>query len=186
MEYNLIIQPFDCDYRFLEDISVKSKSLYKIKFVEVATRKTLPEHVFLKPKSLLAKFFMKERKMVYLNDLMEELKQHFRARPRTIFLAILPHYVLGLGESFLGLTSERSISIVSTYGINKKHFSEVGVGISLHEIGHSFGLDHCRVKECLMKTPCKPKNFYEGTYMFCREHQLKVEELLGLDNVGNQ
>jgi hypothetical protein len=175
--YRLVIQPFDFSYGFLDDIGARSKSLYKIGIVEVAAKKTLPESILLKPKSLLAKFFMKGRKVICLNDLLDELKEHFHAHPGTIFLAILPHYVLGLGEGMLGLTPERNISIVSTYNIDKKHLSEVGVGISLHEIGHGFGLKHCKVKGCLMKTPCKPKSFYDGVYTLCKEHQLKIEEL---------
>lgn len=175
MKYNLIIQPFDVSYGFLEDVSVNSKAIYKIRTVKIAQEKTLPEHIFLKPKSLLAKFFMKERKMVYLNDLLNELKKHFHIHPETILLVILPHYVLGLGESLVGLTAESNISIVSTYSINKKHLSKAGAGISLHEIGHGLGLKHCKVKSCLMKAPCKPKNFYDGVYTLCKEHQLQIK-----------
>jgi predicted Zn-dependent protease len=178
MKYNLAIQPFDASYGFLENISAESKNLYKVANIEIAPMKVLPDNILLKPKSLLAKFFMKERKMIYLEDLLDELKTHFSVNPGTIFLAILPHYVLGLGESFLGLTSEHKISIVSTYNISKKHLPEVGVGISLHEIGHGFGLKHCEVKGCLMKNPCKPQNFYDGTYTLCNEHQIEIKKLL--------
>jgi predicted Zn-dependent protease len=118
---------------------------------------------------------MKERKMVYLNDLLNELKKNFHISPKTILLAILPHYVLGLGESLVGLTAESNISIVSTYSINKRHLSKAGVGISLHEIGHSLGLKHCNVKGCLMKAPCKPRNFYGGVYRLCEEHELQIK-----------
>ncbi|MGQ9641432.1 MAG: hypothetical protein ACUVUF_04815 [Candidatus Bathycorpusculaceae bacterium] len=176
MKHNLIIQSFDVSYGFLEDVSVNSKAIYKIRTVEIAQKKVLPEHIFLKPKSLLAKFFMKERKMVYLNDLLNELKKNFYPSPKTILLAILPHYVLGLGESLVGLTAaESSISIVSTYSINKKHLSKAGVGISLHEIGHGLGLKHCNFKGCLMKAPCKPRNFYDGVYTLCKEHRLQIK-----------
>jgi predicted Zn-dependent protease len=177
MEYRLVIQPIDVNYDFLEDISLNSKVVYEIQIIEIASTIALPEQIFLKPKSVLAKFFMKGRKMVYLNDLLCELKRRFNIRPQTIFLAILPHYVLGFGESLFGLTAESNIAIVSTYGIDKKHLSEVGVGISLHEIGHCLGLKHCKVNGCLMKTPCQPKNFYEGSYTLCNEHQLEVKSL---------
>ncbi|MEM3694812.1 MAG: hypothetical protein QXJ11_02490 [Candidatus Bathyarchaeia archaeon] len=182
--YKLIIQTFDFSYGFLEDISTNAKSIYKIEIVEIPANRTLPEQILLKPKSLLAKFFMKGRKMVYINDLLDELKRLFCVHPGTILLAILPHYVLGLGESLVGLTPEPRISIVSTYSIDKKHLFEACIGISLHEIGHALELGHCKVKGCLMKAPCKPENFYGGVYMLCRKHQLEIEEISRLKNEG--
>lgn len=176
--YKLIIQPFDFNYSFIENIAAIAKAIYKISIVEIAAKRTLSERILLKPKSLLAKFFMKGGKIVYLNDLLDELKRVFCIHPRTVLLAILPHYVLGLGESFVGLTLEPGISIVSTYSFNEKHLFKACVGISLHEIGHNLGLKHCKVKGCLMKAPCKPQNFYKGIYMLCKKHQIEVEELM--------
>jgi predicted Zn-dependent protease len=179
--YRLIIQPFDSSYDFLEDIIANAKSIYKIRVAEIVEERRLPEKILLKPKSMLAKFFMKDRRMVYLNDLMGELKRLFCTSPKTILLAILPHYILGLGEGFVGLTPEQNISIVSTYNIDKKHLFRACVGISLHEIGHNIGLRHCNVKGCLMKAPCKPENFYKGVYMLCEKHQLEVKETISLN-----
>ncbi len=171
MQYHLIIQPFDCDYDFLEDICRNSKLLFKIKKVEILPRKTFPEYLLLSPKSLLAKFFMRKRKMIYLNDLLGELKKHFTYDSKKMILAILPHFILGFGSDIAGLTLEPNLSIVSTYGINERYLSNACVGISLHEIGHNLGLRHCRSEGCLMKAPCKPKNFYDGVYRLCKEHK---------------
>ena len=176
MKYHLNIQPFDFDYDFLEDIRWNSKSLYKIKTVSVLPRKILPPYLLLSPKSLLAKFFMRKRKMIYLDDLLKELEKYLTNDPEIMFLAILPHYVLGFGESLVGLTPKLNLSIVSTYGIKRRYLSEASVGISLHEIGHNLGLKHCRNKGCLMKTPCKPKNFYDRVYRLCKEHEKKINK----------
>jgi hypothetical protein len=180
MQYHLIIQPFDCDYDFLEDICRNSKSLYKIKMVEILSRKMLPEYLLLSPKSLLAKFFMRKRRMIYLNDLLEELKKHFPCDSKKMILAILPHFILGFGGDLAGLTLEPNLSIVSTYGINERYLSKACVGISLHEIGHNLGLRHCRSEGCLMKAPCKPKNFYKGVYRLCKEHEKMLAASLAL------
>lgn len=171
MQHDLIIQPLDCDYDFLEDIGRNSKSLYKIKKVEILPTKILPEHLLITPKSLLAKAIMRKRKMVYLDGLLRELKKHFTYDSKKIILAILPHYVIGFGDGLVGLTPEPNLSIVSTYGIDKRYLSNACVGIGLHEIGHNLGLTHCRSKGCLMKSPCKPKNFYNGVYGLCKEHE---------------
>jgi len=174
MQYHLIIQLFDCDYDFVADIMVYSESLYKTKTAEILPRRNLPEYLLLSPKSLLAKFFMKERKMVYLDDLQRHLKKHFAYDSKRVILVILPHFILGFGDELAGLTLKLNLSIVSTYGIHKRHFSKVCVGISLHEIGHSLGLGHCKSEGCLMKAPCKPKNFYNGVYKFCKDHENRV------------
>ena len=171
MHYNLIIQPFGCDYDFIEDICKNSESLYKILKCEISPKKMLPEYLLLSPKGLLAKFFMRKRKMVYLGDLVEEVKRHFPGDSKKIILVILPHYVLGFGDGLTGLTPKPNLSIVSTYGIDEHLLSKACVGISLHEIGHNLGLKHCRSEGCLMKSPCKPKNFSNGIYKFCEKHE---------------
>ncbi len=174
MRFHLIIQPFYHDYDFIEDICKNSKSLYKIMKVETLPKIMLPKHLLLSPKSPLAKFFMRKRKMIYLDDLLGELKKHFTYDSKKTILAILPHYILGFGDDLAGLTPEPNLSIVSTYGINERHLTKACVGISLHEIGHSLGLRHCKIKGCLMKAPCKPKNFYNGVYQLCKEHENKL------------
>jgi len=171
MHYDLIIRPFDRDYSFIEDICKNSESLYKIAKCEILPMKMLPESLLLSPKSLLAKLLMKKRKMVYLSDLLGELKRHFTYNSKKIVLIILPHYILGFGDGLAGLTPESNFSIVSTYSIDERYLSKACVGISLHEIGHIFGLKHCRNEGCLMKAPCKPKNFYNGVYKFCEKHE---------------
>lgn len=112
--------------------------------------------------------------MLYLDDLLGELKKHFTYNSEKMILAILPHYILGFGDELVGLTLEPNLSIVSTYGMNKKYLSKTCVGISLHEIGHNLGLSHCRSKGCLMKAPCRPKNFHNGAYKLCKEHENKL------------
>ncbi|MEM3785172.1 MAG: hypothetical protein QW667_05450 [Candidatus Bathyarchaeia archaeon] len=171
MKSHLILQPFDHDYDFLEEISVNSTLLFKIRKVEILPRKNFPETLLLSPRSLLAKFLMKKKKMVYLDDLMKELRGQFSYNLEKMVLAIIPHFILGFGENFIGLTLEHGISIVSTYGLGGKYFSKACVGISLHEIGHNLGLKHCGNKDCLMKAPCKPKNFHKGTYQLCKDHE---------------
>jgi len=173
MRHHLMIQPFYHDDDFIEDMCRTPKSLYEIMKAEVLPKIMLPKYLLLSPKSPLAKFFMRKRKMIYLDDLLGELKKHFSYDSKKIILAILPHYILGFGDDLAGLTPEPSLSIVSTYGINERHLSTACVGISLHEIGHCLGLRHCKSEGCLMKAPCKPKNFYNGVYRLCKEHENK-------------
>lgn len=171
MQHHLIIQPLDRNYDFLEDIHRYSQSLYKIERTEICPTKILPEYLLLSPKSLLEKLIMGKRKKIYFEDLLGEVKKHFSYDSKKILLAILPHYVLGFGDDLTGLSLEPNLSIVSTYGLNERYLSQACVGISLHEIGHNLGLTHCRNKGCLMKVPCRPKNFHNGVYRFCKQHE---------------
>lgn len=169
--YNLLILPFDYEYDFLDELSHICRNIYRFVNVEVLNKGELPEHILLGPGSLFAKLIMRNRRMVYLDDLLVHLKKCYVAGDYTKILAILPHYVLGFGEGLLGYTPYKNLSIVSTYAIKGRYFSRACIGVCLHEIGHSFGLSHCKNKGCLMRVPCRPSNFYDGVYKLCIMHE---------------
>lgn len=176
MSYHLSVQPLDCQYGFLEEIGRVSREVFapKIRDFKVLPTKFLPERFLLKPRSFLAKFIMKGKSMVYLDDLYELLKANWGYDSEKIGLFILPHLIIGVGYGMAGFYFGSNLSVVSTYGMKEKYLRQSCVGVSLHEIGHNIGLRHCRVDNCLMKTPCKPKNFYAGIYTLCKEHENQV------------
>lgn len=176
MNYYLFIQPLDCQYDFLEEIGIKSMEVYspRIRGFKVLPTKFLPEYVLLKPRSFLAKFIMRDKSMIYLSDLYELLEADWNYALEKIGLFILPHFIIGLGYGVAGFYFGRNLSIVSTYGLKEKYLRQSCIGVSLHEIGHTLGLKHCRISNCLMKTPCKPKNFHAGIYNLCKEHKNQV------------
>lgn len=180
MSYHLLVQPLDCQYDFLEEIGRKSREIYspRIRDFEVLPTKFLPEHMLLKPRSFLAKFIMKGRSMIYLSDLYELLRANWKYDLEKIGLFVLPHLIIGSGYGLAGFFFGRNLSIVSTYGMKEKYLRQSCVGVSLHEIGHNIGLKHCRVSNCLMKTPCKPKNFHAGIYRLCEGHKDQVSSPL--------
>ncbi|MEM2522880.1 MAG: hypothetical protein QXW82_07005 [Candidatus Bathyarchaeia archaeon] len=176
MRYCLLVQPLDCQYDFLEEIGRKSEELYapKIRGFKVLPVKFLPEHLLLKPRSLLAKLIMKGRSMIYIDGLYEFLKANWGYDSEKIRLFVLPHLIIGLGPNLAGFYFGSNMSVVSTYGMKEKHLPQSCIGVSLHEIGHNIGLRHCKTNSCTMKTPCKPKNFYAGIYRLCKEHKSQV------------
>lgn len=185
MNYHLIVQPLDCDYSFLEDIGRKSVGLYEFRIgsFEVLQRRTLPDRLVMRPRSFLAKLLMRGRRMIYLDELTEELKNHWIYNPRKLMLFVLPHFVIGFGHDLAGLSLESNMSIISTYGISERNLPQACVGLGLHEIGHNLGLRHCKTKNCLMRAPCKPKNFYEKIPWLCSEHRNEFSNICTNSNM---
>ncbi|MEM1660779.1 MAG: matrixin family metalloprotease [Candidatus Bathyarchaeia archaeon] len=176
ISYRLLIQPLDYQYDFLEEIGRKSMEIYypRIRGFKVLSMKFLPEHVLIKPQSLLAKFIMGDKSMIHLSDLYKLIEADWKHNLEEISLFILPHSIIGLGYDVTGFYLGCNLSIVSTYSFKEKHLRQSCIGVSLHEIGHTLGLKHCKINNCLMKTPCKPKNFHKGIYRLCEEHKNQV------------
>jgi hypothetical protein len=172
MSYRLMIQPVDHQYDFLDIIGKNAMTLFKSKITgyEVLPIRILPKYLLLKPASFFGKLLSKGRKMVHLDDLSEELKANWKYDPNEVRLAILPHSIIEFGYDLVGLYVESNLSIVSTYGMKEEYLPQACTGISLHEIGHSLRLSHCKTKGCIMRTPSKPENFYQGIYELCSKH----------------
>jgi len=183
---HLIIQPFDSDYEFLEALGNEATLLYetKIKSYKVHAMKKLPDSVFLDPSNSLDSQFIKTaikqektkrlyksgEKMIFINDLWEEMTNIWAYNSKEIFLAILPHFIFGFEDSPHGTSLEVNMSIVSTHGMKIDYLSQICIGVSLHEIGHNLGLQHCNDKICLMRYPPSTKDFYRGVYKLCKTH----------------
>jgi len=173
MSYRLVIQPVDYQYDFLQEIGKNAIILFKPKIIsfEVLPIRILPEHLLLKPASFFGNLLTKGRRMVHLNDLKQELKADWKFNQKKVKLAILPHFIVEFGYDMVGLNVESNLSIISTYGMEEKYLPQGCIGIGLHEIGHSVGLRHCKTKDCVMRTPSKPKNFQKGLYKLCERHK---------------
>ena len=198
MAYHLIIQPFDSDFNFLEDMGNQAKVVYKpkIKTFEVLPKVKLPEHVLTFKEDYFSKCLIEDvilkldgsakeeikkhyeagEKMVYVEDIFNEMTNHWAFNSNEIFIGILSYFVFGLMDMPNGQAErDANMAIASTFGI-KNHLSEVSIGIALHEIGHDLGLDHCKNKDCLMRKPSTFEDFYEGVYKLCEKHAKQISE----------
>jgi len=196
MTYRLLIQPFDAEFDFLEDIGNQSKVVYesKIKTFEVLPRVQLPSSALTQKNDWASQFFIENivtklsnsekakikrhyesgKKLVYENDILDEMTRHWAYNSNEIFLGVLPYLVYGLMDAPNGQAERGShLAVISNFDI-KSHNSEVSVGIGLHEIGHVLSLDHCKAEECLMRRPGRFKDFYEGVYKLCEFHERQV------------
>jgi predicted Zn-dependent protease len=198
MTYHLIVQPFDGDFSFLEDIGSQANTIYKpkVKTFEVSPKiklsdsvltykgeyfsKCLVENVVLKMDSLARKEIRKHyevgEKMIYVEDILDEMTKHWAYNSNEILLGVLPYFVYGLTDAPNGQAEREShMAVISNFDI-RTHNSEVSVGIGLHEIGHVLKLDHCEVEGCLMRRLGKFKDFYEGVYKLCEKHRNQIDK----------
>lgn len=91
-------------------------------------------------------------------------------------------YILGLTDKDISTTSGNyydwgifglaycpgNSSIVSTYRLSKKNLQEQLLKTVMHELGHTQGLDHCPVKNCIM-TDAEGKNKLDDEKDFCNK-----------------
>ena len=197
MAYHLLIQPFDSEFDFLEDIGKQAKTVYKPKIgtFEVLPKVKLPdstltlwdytdkfflENLVSKLEGSAPKRIMKHHgageKMVYVNDIFEEMKSHWAYNSKEIFLGVLPYFIFGLTDTPNGeADADLNMAIVSNYGIEFR--PRVSIGVGVHEIGHNIGLGHCKNKGCLMKTPGNFEDFYDGVYSLCEKHKKKLAKV---------
>jgi predicted Zn-dependent protease len=193
IDCRLLIQSFDGDFDFLEDIGNQSKVIYKprISSFKILPRAELPKTAITQKGDFISDFFIERialkvpnpdiekvkrhyesrKKMVYVEDIFEEMTRHWNYNSNEIFLGVIPYFIYGLMDTPNGQAERNvSMSIVSNFGLGK-YRHEVAVGVGLHEIGHDLNLDHCKNVGCLMKAPGNHKDFYSGDYRLCEEHQ---------------
>lgn len=65
--------------------------------------------------------------------------------------------------------------VVSTFRLNQRNLSEQFYKVILHELGHTEGLDHCKVKTCLMRDAegGNPLNEEKEFCQKCKKHLQK-------------
>lgn len=59
-----------------------------------------------------------------------------------------------------------SSCVVSTFRLNKKNLQEQFFKVSIHELGHTAGLPHCKVLNCFMRD-AEGRNHLEEETDFC-------------------
>jgi predicted Zn-dependent protease len=196
MTCHLLIQPFDSDFDFLEDIGNQAKFVYrpKIKSFEILPKARLSDYAITQKSDWISKFFIENiamkvpnpdidevkrhyeagEKLVYVNDIFEEMKMYWNYNSKGIFLGVVPYFIYGLMDTPNGQASASlNMAVMSNFGL-KAHPHEVSVGIGIHEIGHDLDLEHCKKANCLMKFPGKFEDFYDGVYELCEKHKRKI------------
>ncbi|MEM3408405.1 MAG: matrixin family metalloprotease [Candidatus Micrarchaeia archaeon] len=81
-------------------------------------------------------------------------------------------------KSILGLSELGGNSIVSLYLIQKEpdiDQEEEAIKVILHELGHGFGLGHCRVKGCIMSKLESIEDLRKQRLEFCNACKKKLE-----------
>jgi predicted Zn-dependent protease len=201
MPYHLLIQPYDADFDFLEEVGVNSMQLYNlISSFELLPRRNLPENVLTNKKDEVGRYFVEKiisslenkkfvkkvrepydrgENIVFENDLWYEIMKQWHYNSREIFLAVLPYFIFNLGGSPHGAASDCNMAMASTYRIRKNQRWKA-VGVCLHEVGHVLELGHCKTEYCVMHVPIRKKGSGRK-YTICGEHEQVVFLKLGVE-----
>lgn len=152
------LQPFD-------DIPEK-----QVTFVYEELLKIHPNIVIYPPIKLPAAAYYKTRKRYRADTLINYLRQRTAEGHVTIGLtgkdiSSTKEKIEDYGIMGLGYQPGRSC-VVSTFRLSKDNLHSQLFKLSIHELGHTQGLAHCRVKTCFMRD-AEGKNHTDEENDFC-------------------
>lgn len=68
-----------------------------------------------------------------------------------------------------------SSSVVSTFRLNPEKIAEQLLKTSLHELGHTQGLEHCETDNCFMRD-AEGRNITDQLHQFCTHCSSKLKK----------
>lgn len=143
-----------------------------IQFIYNELSKIYPNVVLNKTIELPIQAFYKPRKRYRADSLIKFLKTTTPKGHITMGLTnqdisttkdnIVDYGIMGLGYQ------PGSSCVVSSFRLSKKNLLVQFFKVAVHELGHTQGLAHCRVKNCYMRD-AEGKNYLEAETDFCRD-----------------
>ena len=114
-----------------------------------------PEATLLKPVPLPEQAWYKPRKRYRADSLINWLKNKINDDEVVIGLttkdiSTTKNEIRDYGIIGLGFTPGKSC-VVSTFRLNKQNLKQQLFKVTIHELGHTPGLNHCSVKTCFMR-----------------------------------
>jgi archaemetzincin len=165
--FTIQIQPFD-DFP-------ASQSQY----VYHAVKKLYANTVLLKPVKLPARSYYKPRNRYRADSIIGWLSDRTPGNNVTLGLTskdistkkdkIVDWGVMGLGFQ------PGNACVVSTFRLNKKNLLDQLFKVSVHELGHTQGLEHCENKTCFMRD-AEGHNTTDEEHEFCRKCKKRLED----------
>lgn len=164
-----IIPIINPPYFILEDIKV---NLEKIFNVEVSLGDKIT------PKEIHKNFV---RNQYYASKLIDYLKE-MRINDADKILGVINEDIFDEGYNFLFGCAELNgkYSIISIYRLfdkNLNKFKERCIKEAVHEIGHTFGLNHCENKRCVMSFSLSLLDVDKKEKNFCEICEMKLNVL---------
>jgi archaemetzincin len=127
----------------------------------------------------LSDFYDASRRQYDANKLLHYLENHFSAEDSTIIGLFnvdlfIPIFTYIFGQAFLGGKS----GIASLYRLSNEHYGmEADTNLLLerfakeiiHELGHTKGLKHCHIPDCVMRSGTYVEDIDQKNMGFCDE-----------------
>ncbi len=113
-------------------------------------------------------------------NILQSFSNHLKSKERSFkdrYIIILDKQISYRNKTILGLSELEGNSIVSLCLLQKDAdvSEEDAIKIILHELGHGFGLKHCRVKNCIMSKLEKRDDLKRQRNEFCEKCKKKIE-----------
>jgi archaemetzincin len=111
------------------------------------------------PQSIPAEAFNRSRKQYLSDDLLELIKAGQQPDRRILGVTVANLYTEGLNFLFGQADSSSGVAVISLHALSQSYyglpedsglFQERALKEAVHEIGHTFGLDHCPDGYCIM------------------------------------
>lgn len=155
---NIVIQPFnDIPYKYVKHVQDHLKLIY-------------PNVTINKAISLPQSAYYKNRNRYRADTIIAFLKRRTPTGHVTIGMTskdisttkgeIIDYGIMGLGYQ------PGKSCVVSTYRLDKNNLNEQFFKLSIHELGHTQGLEHCESLTCFMRD-AKGKNHTNEEKEFC-------------------
>jgi archaemetzincin len=124
-------------------------------YVVSELKKFYPDITLLKPVSLPQQSWYKPRNRYRADSLIYWLKN--KAKNGEVIIGLTSkdisttkNEIKDFGVMGLGFTPGKAC-VISTFRLNKQNLKQQFFKVSIHELGHTQGLNHCPVKTCFMR-----------------------------------
>jgi len=162
--------------QILQDLEEELGNIFLSKIDILASLKSLPDDLY-----------DKDRGQYDARKVVTHLKQASPGSEKTLAIGNMDLFVEGMNFVFGAAEKSGRTGLISLYRLDQRFYgksssydllSERAVKEAVHELGHIFGLDHCKNKWCVMAFSNDVVSVDQKTKFFCEDCRENVRAAL--------